>query len=69
MAWVSFSNGSRQCLGMNFSLLEQRVILCCLLRKYEWTLPENSIHKNEMVCKYDLIPKPIDMKIRFKRRY
>ncbi|CAO3622916.1 unnamed protein product [Cunninghamella echinulata] len=69
MAWVPFSNGSRQCLGMNFSLLEQRVILSSLLRKYEWTLPENSIHKNEMVCKYDQIPSPIDMKIRFKRRY
>ncbi|KAI9307136.1 cytochrome P-450 cyp509A1 [Cunninghamella echinulata] len=69
MAWVPFSNGSRQCIGMNFSLLEQRVILSTLLRKYEWSLPEDSIHKDYLVNKYNLIPKPIDLKIRFKRRY
>nr|AAF80599.1 cytochrome P-450 cyp509A1 [Cunninghamella elegans] len=69
MAWVPFSNGNRQCIGMNFSLLEQRVILGSLLRKYEWTLPEDSIHQDYMVNKFNLIPKPIDLKIRFKRRY
>ncbi|KAI9304538.1 cytochrome P-450 cyp509A1 [Cunninghamella echinulata] len=69
IAWVPFSNGSRQCIGMNFSLLEQRVILSCLLRKYEWTLPENSIHKDHLVSIYDTLPRPVDVKIRFKRRY
>lgn len=33
-AWVPFSNGSRQCIGMNFSLSEQRVVLS-MLRKYK----------------------------------
>lgn len=33
MTWLPFSNGSRQCIGMNFSLAEQRVLLP-LLRKY-----------------------------------
>ncbi|CAO3645085.1 unnamed protein product [Cunninghamella blakesleeana] len=69
LAWVPFSSGSRQCIGMNFSLVEQRVILSCLLRKYEMSLPDNSIHKNGMVNKYDIIPRPVDLKIRFKRRY
>lgn len=27
MAWIPFSNGARQCIGMNFSLAEQRVLL------------------------------------------
>lgn len=27
MAWIPFSSGTRQCFGMNFSLVEQRVIL------------------------------------------
>lgn len=31
--WVPFGNGSRQCLGMNFSLVEQSVLLP-LLRKF-----------------------------------
>lgn len=32
MSWLPFSNGARQCIGMNFSLAEQRVFLP-LLRK------------------------------------
>lgn len=31
-AWVPFSNGSRQCIGMNFSLAEQRVVLSMLCK-------------------------------------
>jgi cholesterol 24(S)-hydroxylase len=27
MTWVPFGNGGRQCIGMNFSLAEQRVFL------------------------------------------
>lgn len=32
IVWVPFSGGSRQCIGMNFSLFEQRVVLS-MLRK------------------------------------
>lgn len=32
MAWIPFGNGARQCIGINFSLAEQRVLLP-LLRK------------------------------------
>jgi cytochrome P450 len=32
IAWVPFSNGSRQCIGMNFSMAEQRVVLL-MIRK------------------------------------
>lgn len=32
MTWLPFGNGARQCLGMNFSLNEQRVLLS-MLRK------------------------------------
>lgn len=31
-SWVPFSNGTRQCLGMNFSLTEQRVVLSMLCK-------------------------------------
>lgn len=30
LVWLPFSNGSRQCIGMNFSLSEQRVVLTIL---------------------------------------
>lgn len=32
MSWVPFGNGSRQCIGMNFSLNEQRVMLSMLCK-------------------------------------
>ncbi|RIA90098.1 cytochrome P450 [Glomus cerebriforme] len=47
-AWLSFNSGSRLCLGINFSLIEQRIMLCTLLRKYEVSLPANSIHKDKL---------------------
>lgn len=31
-SWVPFSNGSRQCIGMNFSLAEQKVVLSMLCK-------------------------------------
>ncbi|KAJ2722101.1 hypothetical protein GGI07_003543 [Coemansia sp. Benny D115] len=37
-----FSNGSRQCIGMKFSLVEQRIAIALLLLRFEWTLPEGS---------------------------
>jgi cytochrome P450 len=39
VAWVPFSNGSRQCIGMNFSLAEQRVVLSMLCKCYKRFLP------------------------------
>lgn len=30
IAWIPFSGGQRQCIGMNFSLAEQRVVLSML---------------------------------------
>jgi cytochrome P450 len=49
LAWAPFGNGARQCIGMNFSLAEQRVVLAMLLRKFTWSLPEDSIHKDHIV--------------------
>ncbi|KAH8555192.1 cytochrome P450 [Umbelopsis sp. PMI_123] len=34
LAWVAFGSGARQCIGMNFSLAEQKVALAMILRKY-----------------------------------
>ncbi|KAI7882941.1 cytochrome P450 [Lichtheimia hyalospora FSU 10163] len=70
MSWLPFSNGARQCIGMNFSLTEQRVLLPMLLRKYEWHLPEDSIHKQQLnTGGLSLVTSPKDLQIVFKRRY
>ncbi|GES99837.1 cytochrome P450 [Rhizophagus clarus] len=47
-AWLGFGGGVRSCLGNNFSLIEQRITLCALLRKYEVSLPADSIHKDRL---------------------
>ncbi|KAI9302773.1 cytochrome P-450 cyp509A1 [Cunninghamella echinulata] len=61
--------GSRQCIGMNFSLAEQRIMLSSILRKYEFYLPENTIHKDELITNNIGVLQPIDLKIIFKARY
>ncbi|KAI8994752.1 cytochrome P450 [Pilobolus umbonatus] len=46
LAWLPFSNGARQCIGMAYSTAQQKVVLSMLLRKYRWSLPDNSPHKD-----------------------
>ncbi|KAI9248283.1 cytochrome P450 [Phascolomyces articulosus] len=69
LPWVAFSNGARTCIGMSFSLLEQRVSLSMLLRKYEWSLPEDSIHKDKILTSGVGVIKPKDLFIKFTKRY
>ncbi|KAI9273216.1 cytochrome P-450 cyp509A1 [Helicostylum pulchrum] len=67
--WAPFGSGRRQCIGMNFSLFEQRVVLAMLLRKYTWTLPEDSIHKENVVTSGIITVCPKELRINFERRY
>ncbi|KAG2222822.1 hypothetical protein INT45_011632 [Circinella minor] len=69
MSFLPFSNGQRQCIGMNFSLAEQRVFLPMFLRKYEVSLPEDSIHKDKPVVTGVGILTPVDFKINLKKLY
>jgi len=41
-AFLSFGGGPRICIGMNFSLLEQKILFIKLLKKYEVTFGEGS---------------------------
>jgi len=34
-AWTPFSGGPRICIGMNFSLLEQKIFVACLLKRFK----------------------------------
>jgi cytochrome P450 len=69
MAWVPFSNGGRQCIGANFSLAEQRVMLPLLLRKFEWRLPEGSPHKDKPITGNVGVLALKDHRVSFKKRY
>ncbi|KAI8054841.1 cytochrome P450 [Thamnidium elegans] len=69
MAWVPFGNGARQCIGMNFSLNEQRVLLSMLLRKYRWSTPKDSPHKNGIISAGLNVQGPVDLDIAFQKLY
>ncbi|KAI7883814.1 cytochrome P450 [Mucor mucedo] len=66
---MAFGYGGRQCIGMTFSLIEQRVMLSMLLRKFTWSTPENSIHKDGVLTNGYLMLSPQDLDITFKKRY
>ena len=38
LTWVPFSNGTRQCIGMNFSLMKQRLVLTMLCKSILFSL-------------------------------
>ncbi|KAJ3369477.1 cytochrome P450-dit2 [Allomyces arbusculus] len=40
--WAPFGGGQRICIGMQFSLAEQRVVLAMLLLRYEWDVVGNA---------------------------
>ncbi|KAI8144471.1 cytochrome P-450 cyp509A1, partial [Fennellomyces sp. T-0311] len=69
LAWIPFSNGARQCIGMNFSMTEQRVLLSMLLRKYEFELPKDSIHRQRVVSRGNVNIAPVHMKLSFSKIY
>jgi hypothetical protein len=55
---------------MNFSLAEQKVALAMILRKYTWTLPEDSIHKDHIVLAGGIILlSPKDLRLKFTKRF
>ncbi|CAO3697771.1 unnamed protein product [Rhizopus stolonifer] len=67
--YLPFSSGSRQCIGMNFSLAEQRVFLAMAVRKYEIDIPKDSIHYKEIVFDFIRTRAPMDLELILKRRY
>ncbi|KAJ9076276.1 hypothetical protein DSO57_1027773 [Entomophthora muscae] len=66
--WMAFGNGSRMCIGKNFSLMEQRVTIACLLQTFDCVPGPNiagqtspKISSNGVLCpvNVDVIFNPI----------
>ncbi|KAI7903596.1 cytochrome P450 [Cokeromyces recurvatus] len=69
LTWIPFSNGSRQCLGMNFSLVEQRTVLSMILKRYEVDISKDSVHYNNIVYDKSLNFAPQSLNLIFTKRY
>jgi hypothetical protein len=55
---------------MNFSLAEQRVLLTAILRKYDISLPKDSIHRDGLLFNsHLLVLSSKDVTLEFKPRY
>ncbi|KAI8881277.1 cytochrome P450 [Backusella circina FSU 941] len=67
--YAPFSYGSRTCVGLNFAMAEIRTVLLMLLRKYSWTLPKDSIHKNGVISKGLNFAGPDNLELDFVKRY
>jgi len=67
MSWMPFGAGPRACLGLNFSLIEQRIVISHLLRQYNVRLPKDSLHKHGIVNGANAIVAPVEMTIIFEK--
>jgi unspecific monooxygenase len=52
--FISFHGGKRACLGEKFALLQLRVTLFVLVRRYQWTLPSTWPDRKTPVCMKDM---------------
>ncbi|CAG8732773.1 4235_t:CDS:10 [Cetraspora pellucida] len=67
-SWIPFSNGHRNCIGQNFSMMEQIVVIAMMLLNFEMSLPPESQNLEKMPLKssfFTLYPK--DVKVIFSK--
>ncbi|KNE58587.1 hypothetical protein AMAG_04152 [Allomyces macrogynus ATCC 38327] len=68
-AWAPFNGGPRMCMGLQFSLIEQRVLLAMLLARYEWhTVGDEAALKGMPRTVSGLLLQPIGIRVLMRRR-
>ncbi|KAJ3366631.1 hypothetical protein GGF32_003275 [Allomyces javanicus] len=67
--WAPFAGGQRICLGQQFSLVEQRVVLAMMLLRYEWTVvgDEDALRGHPRTAPSGLL-RPDGVRLRMVRR-
>ena len=48
-AWMTFGYGPRSCIGKTMSLIEQRIFLLMIVRRYQLTLGANAHFKGDII--------------------
>ncbi|KAG1733388.1 cytochrome P450 [Suillus paluster] len=68
--WYPFSTGARQCPAYNFALYELRTLVALLLQRYEWCLPQPSIHTGGLKNGFSafVLALPAELDIAFSTR-
>lgn len=62
---VGFGQGPRMCMGLQFTLIEQRVLLSMILQSYSFKLPPNSPHSKRPKMSAFGVPTLKDLEIIF----
>ena len=66
-----FGLGLRQCPARHFTMWELRTVLTLLLSKYEWRLPEKSVHRERVINGFSFgsnLNRPKELGMRFWKR-
>jgi len=66
-SFLAFSTGPRVCIGQNFAMLAQKILLTLLLRKFTWKLAPNTVLKNPKIIPI-LIPDENLLQVLFSPR-
>ncbi|KXN74932.1 cytochrome P450 [Conidiobolus coronatus NRRL 28638] len=67
--YLPFGGGSRMCVGMGFSLMEQRVYLTLLLQKFTIEIKEDNHDFNSLRLSGLVLTKAKDLKLNFHPRF
>lgn len=63
--WVPFSGGAHMCIGLHFAIMQIKLVMFEMLRRYRWSVPEGY----EMPVQQSPISKPHDgLPVYFERR-